>query len=756
MKNRLVNIYYTFPVQLVRLQLKHNILLLSLWLFLFLLVSGGFGASMGLHYLFLDPEYMGEVTFWSFFIIGLAFGSFFIAWNTSVYILNSYRFPFLAALHRPFAKFSLNNCLIPVGFVVYYIFKIIQFQWYNDYAKQNSVVFYCLGFLLGGFCMVLASMLYFQYTNAGVQAYSSTNKLKISKALKAIIVQRKEQTIQVANDSPYKYAWRVDFFLTEFFKWRIVRNVEHYNFKLLDRVFRQNHANALVIQSLSITTLILMAALVEYQMFRIPAAASLLLLFSIITTIIGALTYWLEEWKVLFLVVAFVLINQMMSWGWFSYKNSAYGLDYNQPYTEYTLASLDSICSKKQYQKDAKNTLDILERWRAKFITKDDSTGSYGEKPKLVLLCVSGGGIRAGLWSHHVIREVDRSLKGKLMKNTALITGASGGMWGAALYRELYYRKKKGEKINLYDAKYLEYSAKDLANALSFTFLVNDIFIPWVNRNINGYTYRQDRGYIFEQQFIENTEGVMNPNLGYYKKPEEEATIPMMFLTPLITNDSRMMVISPQGVSYMMRPPFSYQGAGDEMHIDAVDFGALFKNHDPHNLRFATALRMNSTFPFIFPSVQMPSNPVLSIMDAGFRDNFGLETATRFAAIFRTWIIDNTSGVVIISIRSYADSEEVEEVNSKSLTELIFNPLGPVFAIDALQNYHHDSYIAYLKSKVGYENVEVVNFKYKPTILNERASLSLHLTEREKKDILEAIDLPENQQSMKKLKNLIK
>lgn len=754
MKKKFTDIYYTFPIQLVRLQLKHNILLLSLWGFLLMLIGGGMGASMGLHYLFLDPEYMGHVSFWSFFIIGLAFGSFFIAWNTSVYILNSYRFPFLASLHRPFAKFSLNNSLIPIGFVMYYIFKIIQFQWYNDYAKQYSIVFYCFGFLLGGFCMVLASMLYFQYTNAGVQAYSNPNKLKISKMLKAVVVKRKEQSINWTNDSPYKNSWRVEYYLTEFFKWRIVRNVEHYNFKLLDRIFRQNHANALVIQSLSITTLILMAALVEYETFRIPAAASLLLLFSIITTIVGALTYWLEEWKVLFLVVAFVLINQMMSWGWFSYRNSAYGLNYNIPNTEYSLKALDSICSKKQYQKDAKRTIDILNRWRAKFAKPTDSI--FQEKPKVILLCVSGGGIRAGLWSHHVIREVDKALKGKLMRNTVLMTGASGGMWGAAVYRELYYKKKKGKKINLYDAKYLEYNAKDLANALSFTFLVNDIFIPWVNRDINGYTYRQDRGYIFEQQFIENTEGLMSQNLGYYEEPETQATIPMMFLTPLITNDSRMMVISPQGVSYMMRPPFSYQGAGDEMRIDAVDYGALFKKHEPLNLRFATALRMNSTFPFIFPSVQMPSDPTLTIMDAGFRDNFGLETATRFAAIFRTWLIDNTSGVVIVSVRSYAESEEISEATSKSLTELAFNPLGPMFAVDALQNYHHDSYVAYLKSKIGYENVDVVNFVYKPTILNERASLSLHLTEREKRDILEAIELPENQEGVKKMKNLIK
>lgn len=751
MKERLINIYYTFPVQLIKLQLKHNILLLSLWAILFAIVNGNIGSSMGFHKMFLDPEYMGKVTFWSFFIIGLAYGSFFIAWNTSIYILNSYRFPFLASLYRPFAKFSFNNFFIPVTFILFYVFKIVHFQWYNEYTGQYSILFYCLGFLLGAFIMVLSSMLYFQYTNTDMQTYRKLNKLKLSKMLKAIVVKRKERQLNVMDNGPYKNAWRVDFFLTEYFQWRIVRNVEHYNFKLLERVFRQNHANALVIQSLSITALILMAALVEYEHFRIPAGASLLLLLSIITTIIGALTYWMEEWKVLFLLTAFFLVSKMMSWGWFSYQNSAYGLNYAVPYADYSVKALDSICSKERYREDSKATLEILERWRNKF-----GQSRLLRKPKLVLLCVSGGGIRASLWSNHVIREIDKSLNGKLMKHTVLMTGASGGMWGASLYRELYYQKQKGKDIDLYDKKYLDYTAKDLMNSLAFTFLVNDIFIPWVNREVNGYTYRQDRGYIFEQQFIENTEGLLGESLNYYKQPEEEALIPMMFLTPLISNDSRMMVISPHGVSYMMRPPFSYQGDGEESKIDAVDYGALFAAHNPLNLRFATALRMNATFPFIFPSVQMPTEPVLTLVDAGFRDNFGLETATRFAAIFRKWIRENTSGITIISVRSYAQAEKIAETTTKSLSELAFNPLGPVFALDAMQNYHHDTYVSYLKSKIGYDKIDVVNFVYKPTILTERASLSLHLTQREKNDILNAINLDENQQSIKRLKELIK
>ena len=200
--------------------------------------------------------------------------------------------------------------------------------------------------------------------------------------LKSIVVKRKERLRNLSNDGPYKHAWRVDYFMTEFFRWRIVRNVEHYNFKLLDRVFKQNHANALVIQSISISALILMAALVEYTYFRIPAAASMLLLFSVLTTIVGAMTYWMDEWRMLSLVILLLLVSQMMHLGVFSYQNRAYGLDYNQTPTRYSLNALDSIASKKQFQLDSKNTLSILDNWLEKFKTNQAST-----KPKLVLIC---------------------------------------------------------------------------------------------------------------------------------------------------------------------------------------------------------------------------------------------------------------------------------------------------------------------------------------------------------------------------------
>jgi hypothetical protein len=95
------NIFYSFPFQLALLHLRRYIFMLVPWVLLILIVSGNMLSRLGFHYLFLDPEYFGKVTFFSFFLIGIALGGFIFVWNITSYILNSFRFPFWLPLNVP-------------------------------------------------------------------------------------------------------------------------------------------------------------------------------------------------------------------------------------------------------------------------------------------------------------------------------------------------------------------------------------------------------------------------------------------------------------------------------------------------------------------------------------------------------------------------------------------------------------------------------------------------------------------------------
>jgi len=524
----------------------------------------------------------------------------------------------------------------------------------------------------------------------------------------------------------------------------LVRSVGHYDVKVLRKVFRQNHLNALIVQLFGLVVLIALGYLIDKPYFRIPAAANLFILASVLVAITGAITYWFDQWKFTIVIILLFVVNYLTSFDAFNHKNKAYGLDYTKELTEYSYQKLDSISRSAIVEEDKKQTLEILENWKAK------ATVTSEEKPKLVMFCVSGGGLKAAVWAMQVMQRTDSLTQGKLMGNTALITGASGGMIGASYLREIYLKKAMGEEVNVYDRKYIDNISKDLLNSLTFTIVANDLFLPWTTFETGGYTYKKDRGYIFEKQLNENTENAFTKKIGDYRAIEQRVDIPMLYITPSIVNDGRRMIISPHGVSFMTIAPIGVQKR-EVLEIDAVDFGKVFAGHGAEDMLFSTALRMNATYPYILPNVYLPSEPGLEVMDAGFRDNYGINSATRFIQVFKDWIAENTSGVVLVQVSSLDKIEEISSSNEGGILETMLNPLDIAGQIMNLQDYEHDNSLGFIYDLMGEDNFEIIRFIYHPGKNNERASLTFHLTQREKENILNSFYLPKNQESLRRL-----
>src|SRR5690606_16723149 len=89
-------IFKFFPVKLFLLNFKKNYFLLVIWFILFAIVTQNMGEKFGLHYLFLTPEYLNEVGFLSYFILGFSIGGFFMAFHLYNYVIMGPSFPFIA------------------------------------------------------------------------------------------------------------------------------------------------------------------------------------------------------------------------------------------------------------------------------------------------------------------------------------------------------------------------------------------------------------------------------------------------------------------------------------------------------------------------------------------------------------------------------------------------------------------------------------------------------------------------------------
>ncbi len=754
-------ILYSFPIQLLINNIKKNQVLLLCWLLLFFIVTGNFGKVLGIPYLFLDPEYINKVDFWSFFIIGITIGGFSMAFHITCYIVDSFRFSFLGTLSRPFSRFAFNNSIIPLAFLIAYIICIVRFQVNNEYSNGILITWQILGLLTGCFFMVFFLITYFRFTNQDIFKLITSNvdrQLRRSPISRANVLQR----LDIAK----KRTIRVDNYMDIGFRIRKVNPNHEYDKEAILKVFDQNHLNLVLIEFIIFLVIIVLGIFRDHEIFQIPAAASVVLILTIFIMFTGAVSYWFRSWSITVVLLALILLNVLVKNNVITSDYRAYGLDYQQELAEYSLERLKTVSQVSNRENDRSNTLKILKNWRAKFDNQ--------EPPKLVIISASGGGQRAALWAMKSLQVSDSVTNGNLFNQAALITGSSGGVIGASYYRELALRKHLGEPIDLHQPKYLENISKDNLNPIIFSFLVSDLFVRYQSFEYGGFRYMKDRGYAFEQQLNKNTEFILDKPLAAYKVPEQRATIPMLFVAPTVVNDGRKLFISPHPVSYMTSSNVYGKDSLDP-EIKGIDFQRFFRQQKPNNLRFLSALRLGASFPYITPNVTLPSDPPMEIMDSGISDNFGISDALHFLYVFKDWIAANTSGVVIVAIRDSEDDEPIEKNVGNSFFQRIFTPISSVYNnLGNIQDINNDNLLELAQN--WFENdLDCIEFEYisrsifehtaaeeeEPTNRQiqeeaiERASLNWRLTSREKRNIQRNFYSFKNRQNLLKLQRLL-
>lgn len=747
LKQVLNQILHSLMVQLTFHHFKKNLALLTVWLIIIAAFSGGLGKVYGIHYLFLDPEYLGKVSFWSFFIVGIAFGNLIMAWHITAYILDGHRFRFIGVLQRPFTKFSINNSLIPLITLIAYIIFLVRFQVENGLAETSEIILFVVGLILGIVTMHLLMIIYFRFTNKDIFIFLAGS---LDKRLRKNALSRDRVMRRLRENKADRYN------VTNYLDLKLqVRSTEHIvdfkNKEAIVRVFDQNHFNSVVVELCIIGVILLLGFFMNIEFLQIPAAASALLIFAIAVMLVGAISYWFKGWGLTFALGIFILVNTGVKTGLGKGINQATGLNYDTVKTEYSIENLQAVHSKEQYIHDKFHMLETLENWKAKW--------ENPKEQKMVFLCVSGGGQRAALWTVNAMLNADAALNGTLMDQTFLITGASGGVIGAAYYREMV---RRNAKISLSDEgeQLLTNIGKDNLNPVIFGLLVNDLFFKIRTHDYAGRTYSVDRGYVFEKNLNKNLGYTLDMKLDDYRYPEEAAETPTLIMSPTIANDGRKLYISAQPISFMSISSNVLEDK--ESKVRGVDFQTFFRANEPEKLSYLSALRMSASFPYITPNISLPAEPRVEIMDAGISDNFGVSDAIRFINVFEDWITENTGGIVLLVVRDTKSNAPVEKRPNPSVIDRLTYPIASVYNnLTNMQDINNDLRIEQMKEWFEGE-VDVVEIAYdsfdqkKATTDVERASLSWHLTTKEKQHIIENINIESNRAALKRLQDLLK
>ncbi|MEM9812798.1 MAG: hypothetical protein AAF913_09015, partial [Pseudomonadota bacterium] len=310
----------------------------------------------------------------------------------------------------------------------------------------------------------------------------------------------------------------------------------------------------------------------------------------------------------------------------------------------------------ERHAKAAIDPLDALKAWHSR------ATAGQGApaKPRLVLVATSGGAYRAGFWTALVLDKLTRDPDlAELAPNTRLLTGASGGMVGAAYFAEGFRRRDDGsvaqpeatlvERIeaDILDAQRIESPnavkghethypiPRDSLSPVVRQLLTRDIrtlFLPFVES--------RDRGTVLEDLWL-----TLDTTFEALSEGEAEGWRPSLMFSPMLVETGQPLLIGNLDMARAIDP----SGEGD-----TAEFFAWFPQAKC-DFKVKTALRMNAAFPFVSPSTALPTVPYLRVVDAGYYDNYGVNAATAYLSQrdIRTWVAENCAGVALIEIRAF-------------------------------------------------------------------------------------------------------
>ncbi len=433
---------------------------------------------------------------------------------------------------------------------------------------------------------------------------------------------------------------------------QVIRSLEH-DAHCVDVVHLHVMATSF---SMALTGVYLSAAF--FDRVIIPPAAGICIILGLIAAVLGSLSFWLGGTHVL-LLIGFIALFVRLA-GRDPYKRRITGLE--DRYAPERLAELSL------YEATAPEHVGLV---RSDSIPWRTSLPFAPKKRPLVLVCASGGGLRAATWTASILCALERKLPG-FPYHIRLVSGASGGMLGASAYvatlrpPSANLPRANDELHTISHNALIDGVSKDCLSLVSQRLVFRD-FISLFFPNPKW----QDRGAALEDAFAKNVPEAFGQTFGDLAPGEASGWRPSLVYCPMLAEDGRRLVISNLDLDFLLvqegprighRGEVMYSRAGYE--LARLFPGAL----GAFPLRVAT--RLSASFPYLSPAAVLPTSPRRRVLDAGYWDNYGTSIACAWleacvagdsrAGDLKRWIHDNVSGILLVQIRDMIEPQSAE------------------------------------------------------------------------------------------------
>ncbi len=321
-----------------------------------------------------------------------------------------------------------------------------------------------------------------------------------------------------------------------------------------------------------------------------------------------------------------------------------------------------------------------------------DLLGSNANLPPLVLVSITGGGIRASAWSARVLRELQLRSgdQERFLSSIRLISSVSGGSVGAMYFANAYLNSER--RVNAAPGADKLANDKVLAHAQSSS--LDDIALELVYQDtllglapflrgvdfqqghatfVNGRGIFQDRGEALEDAIKRGPRDgpqIGKATLGTWREDARQYKRPALILNSTVVELGKRLLFATTDLP-----------AGN---AGRVQFLEQFQGFD---VPIATAARLSATFPIVSPAARPLKESVYELsshaVDGGYTDNYGMASLVEW--------LDNglddlkRSGkalpkrVLILEIRSSPAAVEQTQNNERGF---VFQTLHPLLTLE--------------------------------------------------------------------------
>ena len=331
----------------------------------------------------------------------------------------------------------------------------------------------------------------------------------------------------------------------------------------------------------------------------------------------------------------------------------------------------------------------------------------------IVLITTSGGGIRSAAWTVAVFNQLQQ-LDPEFFEHVRLVTGASGGMVGAA-----HWIASRG-------VAQLDAQPQPHAGELFCAASTSSLYAPLSNLLL--FTPLRDRGEALERAWERESPALARP-LRSLAPLEARGLLPSMVFAPMVIEDGSQMLMSNLNLDWYALADRARSGEG------APDSNArqFFARVPGEMVKISTVARLTASFPYVTPAVTLPFSEDPRAVDAGYYDNYGIKLAV-------AWIIRHTIAcettcvgerpILLLELRDHDPDKWRPPGLLRAVLQELSSPIeGLLEAQLHVANHRNAAIVAELERSLG-DQLEHIVLHF-----DGEASLSWELTQADRREL---------------------